>query len=54
MRRAIVAATGFCVFSSSAVAQETKPADPAAPLQLTTQQDHKLMMEALEDQDPSS
>ncbi len=49
MRRAITAAAIFSVFASSAAAQETKPADPA-PLQLTAQQDHKLMMEALEDQ----
>ena len=47
MRIAIVAAAGISAFISSAAAQETKPADPAAPLQLTTQQDHKLMMEAL-------
>ncbi len=46
MRRAITAAAIFSVFASSAAAQETKPADPA-PLQLTAQQDHKLMMEAL-------
>jgi hypothetical protein len=33
-------------FTAFAAGQETKPADPA-PAELTTQQDHKLMMEAL-------
>jgi hypothetical protein len=47
MRIAIIAAVGFSVFISPAAAQEARPADPAAPLKLTTQQDHKLMMEAL-------
>ena len=46
MPRAVVAAAVFSAFAASAAAQETKPADPA-PLPLTTQQDHKLMMEAL-------
>ncbi len=46
MRRAIVAAAVFSTFAVSAAAQETKPADPA-PLQLTDQQDHALMMKAL-------
>ena len=45
MPRAIVAAAIFSTFAVSVGAQETKPADPA-PLQLTAQQDHKLMMEA--------
>ena len=47
MPRAIVAAAVFSVFASSAAAQETKPADPAALPQLTAQQDHGLMMKAL-------
>jgi hypothetical protein len=46
MPRAIVAAAVFSAFAASAAAQETKPADPA-PLQLTAQQDHGLMMKAL-------
>jgi hypothetical protein len=45
MPRAILASL-LLVLAVRASAQETKPADPA-PLQLTTQQDHKLMMEAL-------
>jgi hypothetical protein len=36
----------FASFAVIAAAQETQPADPA-PLNLTAQQDHKLMMEAL-------
>src|SRR4051794_35645680 len=44
MRKCLLAL--FSTLVGSASAQETKPADPA-PLQLTTQQDHKLMMEAL-------
>jgi hypothetical protein len=46
MPRAIVAAAVFSAFVTLAAAQETKPADPA-PLQLTRQQDHALMMKAL-------
>jgi hypothetical protein len=46
MIRAVVAAAVAWVFSASVIAQDTKPADPA-PLRLTAQQDHKLMMEAL-------
>jgi hypothetical protein len=45
MPRAILA-TLACTLAFPAVAQEPKQADPA-PLQLTAQQDHKLMMEAL-------
>ncbi|MDB5349958.1 MAG: hypothetical protein JWN86_1205 [Planctomycetota bacterium] len=45
MPRAILAAL-LLLFTSLAPAQEPKPADPA-PLNLTAQQDHKLMMEAL-------
>jgi hypothetical protein len=45
MRRVILAASLFSLPAGLA-AQETKPTDPA-PLQLTAQQDHKLMMEAL-------
>src|SRR5215218_3278267 len=36
----------FCFFTRLVAGQETKPADPP-PLQLTAEQDHKLMMEAL-------
>ena len=46
MTRAIVAAAVFSACAATAAAQETKPADPG-PLQLTAQQDHGLMMEAL-------
>lgn len=46
MPRAVLAAALFSTLAVTATAQETKPADPA-PLQLTAQQDHKLMMEAL-------
>jgi hypothetical protein len=46
MPRAIVAVLVLSAFVASATAQETKPADPA-PLQLTAQQDHSLMMKAL-------
>ena len=52
MPRAIVVAAVFSTFAVSVAAQETKPADPA-PLQLTAQQDHKLMMEALKIQSPA-
>jgi hypothetical protein len=45
MPRAILA-TLACITTFAAIAQEPKQADPA-PLQLTAQQDHKLMMEAL-------
>ena len=45
MPRAILAALPL-LFAAPASAQEAKPADPA-PLNLTAQQDHKLMMEAL-------
>jgi hypothetical protein len=46
MPRAVFVAAVFCTFAGFAAAQDAKPADPA-PLQLTAQQDHKLMMEAL-------
>ena len=46
MPRTIVAVTLFAIFAVLAATQEAKSADPA-PLQLTAQQDHKLMMEAL-------
>jgi hypothetical protein len=46
MLRAFLAATLFSTLAAAASAQDAKPADPA-PLQLTAQQDHKLMMEAL-------
>ena len=46
MPRAILAAAVYSAFAAFAAAQDTKPADPA-PLQLTAQQDHKLMMKAL-------
>ena len=49
MPRAILAAALLSTLAVPAAAQDAKPADPA-PLQLTAQQDHKLMMEALEDQ----
>jgi hypothetical protein len=45
MTRCLLAAL-FSTFFSLAPAQDPKPADPA-PLQLTAQQDHKLMMDAL-------
>jgi hypothetical protein len=47
MPTAIVATAVFFAFAASVAAQETKP-DIPAPLQLTAQQDHKLMMEALQ------
>ncbi|HEV3164015.1 MAG TPA: hypothetical protein VGZ22_08280 [Isosphaeraceae bacterium] len=46
MPRVVLSAALSCVLAIPAAAQETKPANPA-PLQLTTQEDHKLMMEAL-------
>jgi hypothetical protein len=46
MPRVILATTLFSTLAASAPAQDAKPADPV-PLQLTAQQDHKLMMEAL-------
>jgi hypothetical protein len=46
MRMFLLAAALLCTLAVSAGAQQTKSADPA-PLQLTAQQDHKLMMEAL-------
>jgi hypothetical protein len=46
MTKAVVAAAIFFALTVSAAAQETPPAEPAL-LQLTAQQDHKLMMEAL-------
>ena len=46
MPRVLLAATLFSTLAAPAFAQDAKPADPA-PLQLTAQQDHKLMMEAL-------
>jgi hypothetical protein len=45
MPRVFLAAS-LLVLAVPVAAQETKPTDPA-PLQLTAQQDHKLMMEAL-------
>ncbi len=46
MPRAILAAILVSALAASSSAQDAKPAEPA-PLQLTAQQDHKLMMEAL-------
>jgi hypothetical protein len=46
MPRTLLAAALFSTLAVSASAQDAKPADPT-PLQLTAQQDHKLMMEAL-------
>jgi hypothetical protein len=46
MRKCLLTTTLLATFAVPGQAQDTKPADPA-PLQLTTQQDHKLMMEAL-------
>ena len=46
MPKHVLAAALFSTLAVSASAQDAKPADPA-PLQLTAQQDHKLMMEAL-------
>ena len=46
MTRAILSAALFFMLGGFAAAQEPKPADPVPP-QLTAQQDHKLMMEAL-------
>jgi hypothetical protein len=46
MPKCLLAATLISTLAVTAHAQDTKPASPA-PLQLTAQQDHKLMMEAL-------
>ncbi len=46
MPRAIVFTVVLTLIAGRAVAQDAKPADPV-PMQLTAQQDHKLMMEAL-------
>ena len=46
MPKCLLAAALLSTLAVSASAQDAKPADPA-PLQLTAQQDHKLMMEAL-------
>lgn len=46
MPKRLLAVSLFWSFAVPAFAQEAKPADPA-PLELTTSQDHKLMMEAL-------
>jgi hypothetical protein len=46
MPRIFLAAALFSTLAVTASAQDAKPAGPA-PLQLTAQQDHKLMMEAL-------
>src|SRR4051812_8057611 len=46
MPRVFLVATLFLTLAASASAQEAKPTDPA-PRQLTAQEDHKLMMEAL-------
>src|SRR5438105_15092662 len=46
MPRRLFAAALLLALAMAASAQGTGPADPA-PLQLTAQQDHKLMMEAL-------
>jgi hypothetical protein len=46
MPRAVVAVALLCALAVPVAAQEAKPADSAPP-QLTTPQDHKLMMEAL-------
>jgi hypothetical protein len=46
MPKYFLAAALLSTLAVSASAQDAKPTDPA-PLQLTTQQDHKLMMEAL-------
>ena len=46
MPRAMLAATLLSTLVAPASAQDAKPAEPV-PLQLTAQQDHKLMMEAL-------
>ena len=53
MPRAFLAAALFSTLAASASAQDAKPADPA-PLQLTAQQDHKLMMEALKIKSPAA
>ena len=47
MPKYLVAAALLSTLAVSAPAQQAKPAEPT-PLQLATQQDHKLMMEALE------
>jgi hypothetical protein len=46
MPRVVLAVVVLCLLAELAAAQDAKLADPA-PLQLTAQQDHKLMMEAL-------
>ena len=46
MPRIVLAATLLFALTASTPAQDAKPAGPA-PLELTAQQDHKLMMEAL-------
>ena len=46
MPKCLLAALLLSALDLSTSAQDPKPADPA-PLQLTAQQDHKLMMEAL-------
>ena len=46
MPKCLLAAALLSTLAVAASAQDAKPADPA-PLQLTAQQDHKLMMEAL-------
>jgi hypothetical protein len=46
MPRAVIAVVVFSTLVVSAAAQDSRPAEPA-PLNLTAQQDHKLMMEAL-------
>jgi hypothetical protein len=46
MRRPMLSAALSSMLAGLAAAQETKPVDPV-PLQLTAQQDHRLMMEAL-------
>jgi hypothetical protein len=50
MPRAVLAAALFSMLAAPAAAQDAKPAEPApapAPLELTAQQDHRRMMEAL-------
>jgi hypothetical protein len=46
MPRAVLAVTLFATLAVPAAGQDAKPTGPA-PLQLTAQQDHKLMMQAL-------
>jgi hypothetical protein len=50
MPKRLLAAAVLSTLAASAFAQDAKPAEPA-PLQLTAQQDHKLMMEALKIKD---